>query len=823
MAFFRGTRGNDSVNGTANRDLIFTGRGRDTIEGNDGNDVIFSGHGADKVYGGAGNDFIRSGRGHDTVDGGAGNDFIITGCGRDTVDGGADNDIIVSGRGRDSVQGGAGDDVILAGRGADTINGGAGDDRLFGGHGRDVLVFELAENLGNSDIYRGGRGRDTLEIRLTDAELAIEGLLDELLAFHDLIEDQGGAAFHFATMGLNVAQIEELRILVDEVEVDIRDLIPQDPVAQDDSFDLNEDGPVLDGSVLGNDDVPEGLAGVTLVTGPAKGVLDLRGDGTFSFDPAGAFEDLAEGETATVAFTYQIRDTRGETAQAQVILTITGQNDAPVALAVAGAANEDGPGVVLAANFSDVDASDTHTFSVDTTGTRGSVTNNFDGTFLYDPNGAFEDLAQGETATDTFTYTVDDGQGGASTETVTVTITGQSDGLFTVNADTVDLRTAVETLPEEAFDGIFRNALAGDDQVTLIDGAEASAYIGQFVGQTFNGGDGNDTLRVTSDAMDVEGGNGIDTADFSLLSRGMTYDFASGVADIASVGSLNVNGVENIIGSRSNDVINHGVGANRIDGGAGNDRFLLSLGLSTLDDVFIGGTGSDRIENLSDADIVFRGFDMDGTTNGGGIEQIDLAGQSILGTEEANLFDFATMTFQQIDNTMPMIQTLDGDDVVLGTRNAGTLQSGGSAFDHTFDLGDGDDSFIGAESGSVRDHVDGGNGNDTLSGGRANDMLNGGDGQDVIDGGGGDDRLTGGAGVDTFVFADGDGADTITDYNGDILDLRGVTGIESVNDLILNHVSVSGGDLIIGTGLQISIRLEDTTLVDFQDDVLLML
>ncbi|MBB5515896.1 VCBS repeat-containing protein [Rubricella aquisinus] len=84
--------------------------------------------------------------------------------------------------------------------------------------------------------------------------------------------------------------------------------------------------------------------------------------------------------------------------------------------------------VTLTAVYSDVDASDTHTISIDTTGTVGSVTDNGDGTFEYDANGQFEGLAEGETTTDSFTYTVDDGNGGLATETATVTITGSNDG-----------------------------------------------------------------------------------------------------------------------------------------------------------------------------------------------------------------------------------------------------------------------------------------------------------------------------------------------------------------------------------------------------------
>ncbi|MEP4195853.1 MAG: ExeM/NucH family extracellular endonuclease [Aliishimia sp.] len=56
----------------------------------------------------------------------------------------------------------------------------------------------------------------------------------------------------------------------------------------------------------------------------------------------------------------------------------------------------------------------------------GSITRDGD-TFTYNPLGNFGDLNDGETAIDTFTYTVGDGNGGATTATVNVTINGTSD------------------------------------------------------------------------------------------------------------------------------------------------------------------------------------------------------------------------------------------------------------------------------------------------------------------------------------------------------------------------------------------------------------
>ena len=83
--------------------------------------------------------------------------------------------------------------------------------------------------------------------------------------------------------------------------------------------------------------------------------------------------------------------------------------------------------LTITAVASDVDASDELTYSMDVTETIGSVVNNGDGTFSYSQDNQFTALAVGETAFDTFTYTVADGKGGTATETVTISIEGGND------------------------------------------------------------------------------------------------------------------------------------------------------------------------------------------------------------------------------------------------------------------------------------------------------------------------------------------------------------------------------------------------------------
>ena len=64
--------------------------------------------------------------------------------------------------------------------------------------------------------------------------------------------------------------------------------------------------------------------------------------------------------------------------------------------------------------------------SFDDSATLGTVDHNGDGTFDYDPNGAFDALNDGETATDSFVYVATDGRGNTDTATVVIEITGQN-------------------------------------------------------------------------------------------------------------------------------------------------------------------------------------------------------------------------------------------------------------------------------------------------------------------------------------------------------------------------------------------------------------
>lgn len=92
----------------------------------------------------------------------------------------------------------------------------------------------------------------------------------------------------------------------------------------------------------------------------------------------------------------------------------------------------------------DTDASAIHVSATALTSTLGaSLSINPDGTIAYDPRGSTElqSLGQGETAEDSFVYTVADIYGATATATVTVTVGGGNDTFVFSDGDGQDTVT----------------------------------------------------------------------------------------------------------------------------------------------------------------------------------------------------------------------------------------------------------------------------------------------------------------------------------------------------------------------------------------------
>ena len=270
------------------------------------------------------------------------------------------------------------------------------------------------------------------------------------------------------------------------------DGVNDSPVAADDALVTDEDSAV-NGNVLADNGsgVDSDVDGDTLTVSAGSfatakgGQVTLNADGTFTYDPSGVFESLAVGDSDTDSFTYTLDDGNGGTDTATVTLTINGANDAPVAADDNVVTDEDSPvtGNVLVDNGngadSDVDG-DTLTVTAGSfvTAKGGQVTLNADGTFTYDPNGQFESLNNGDTDSDSFSYTVSDGNGGTDTATVNIAINGVTDQAGNVAPDVVDENYSVhagEVLTVAAAAGLLANDTDADGDSLNVQSIEAPA------------------------------------------------------------------------------------------------------------------------------------------------------------------------------------------------------------------------------------------------------------------------------------------------------------------------------------------------------------
>jgi Ca2+-binding RTX toxin-like protein len=157
---FRGTLGNDTIDGSENTDFVFGLAGDDTIRTFAGADIVFSGAGKDTVFGGFDNDTLFGDDGNDSIFGEDGLDVLYGGNGNDSLDGGLGNDTLYGGNGNDELEGGKGDDVMYGGRGSDILDwdDGDGSDIMSGGAGQDTIDVEGSLTKGDNFVL--GRNAD---------------------------------------------------------------------------------------------------------------------------------------------------------------------------------------------------------------------------------------------------------------------------------------------------------------------------------------------------------------------------------------------------------------------------------------------------------------------------------------------------------------------------------------------------------------------------------------------------------------------------------------------------------------------------------------
>ncbi|MEO0932664.1 MAG: putative Ig domain-containing protein, partial [Cyanobacteria bacterium J06641_2] len=231
------------------------------------------------------------------------------------------------------------------------------------------------------------------------------------------------------------------------------------PVGNDDTVNTDENSSTS-GNVLTNDtDAENNTLSVIEVNGNTAnvgsqitltlgGLLTLKSDGTFTYNPNGRFESLSAGATATESFTYKVSDNEGSTDTATATITINGVNDVPVVdnLIFNQRATENVAfSFTIPANtFSDIDTGDNLTYSA--TKTDGlalpswlsfdPTTGKFSGTPQSSDSGLIEIKVTAtdsgnESVSDSFTISVGDVNNPPQLNTNTLTISEGATVTFT--------------------------------------------------------------------------------------------------------------------------------------------------------------------------------------------------------------------------------------------------------------------------------------------------------------------------------------------------------------------------------------------------------
>ncbi|MEO0683267.1 MAG: Ig-like domain-containing protein, partial [Pseudomonadota bacterium] len=255
------------------------------------------------------------------------------------------------------------------------------------------------------------------------------------VTFEYEIEDGSGAT-DTATVTVNVTGVNDSPTATDDTFATDEDTTFVGDVTADNGGGVDFDIDFEDTFTVASVDDDDDAVGVQ-VEAFGGGLVTVFANGEFRFDPNGEFEFLAAGEGAAVQVDYEIEDERGLRTGATATITVTGVNDQPDAIDddISVGVEETVTGNLITGFGEDSDPDDSDELTVSavngatsdvgqtiTLASGATLLLQSDGTFLYDPNGGFDDLGANASATESFTYSIEDGNGGSDTATAIVTV-----------------------------------------------------------------------------------------------------------------------------------------------------------------------------------------------------------------------------------------------------------------------------------------------------------------------------------------------------------------------------------------------------------------
>lgn len=471
------------------------------------------------------------------------------------------------------------------------------------------------------------------------------------------------------------------------------------------------------------------------------------------------------------------------------------------------------------------------------------------------------DILTGGAGNDTFVFmngsgsdTITDFQAGAGTDDVL--------NLQAFGFESLSEVTAAATVVS----GGIRIALDGDDSLTLlgvqIGNLHADDFdfdishdflIGGSMADILDGKGGNDTLSGGLGGDTLIGGSGIDTASYANAASRVyvSVNNGSGAGHWGESRGDTLSGIENLQGSAWNDILAMDDGDNTLWGGLGDDALNGRGGNDILNggagaDTLYGGAGTDTASYADAGTWVYvsvrngtgagyRGeskgdilYDIENVVGGAGNDILALDGGD--NTLWGGLGDDAlngrggndTLYGGDGADTMYGGAGIDtasyanaGTWVYVNVRNGtGAGHKGESKGDILYDI----ENVVGSDWNDVIAMDDG---NNSIWGGAGNDTLNGRGGDDTLYGGTGNDVLYGGTGNDLFVFANGDGNDTIMDFTagagvGDVINIADFTFADFT--AVTNAATDNGFDTTITLDGDDSVTLIGVRVTDLDQD-----
>jgi|GEM_PF-2782861 len=320
------------------------------------------------------------------------------------------------------------------------------------------------------------------------------------------VADQNQLDYETTTQYIVTVEATDSGALTDDatITIDVNNVNDNDPIITNPNPTFNIDENSLDGTVVGTitaTDPDEDTLSFSIIAGDTAGVFAISNSGTITVADG---SQLNYESTTQYDLTVEVDDgVHNDTAN--VTIDVNDVNDPPVASNDTASATEDGApvGLQVPAATDEDNNLDTNGYALATDVSEGNLTFNSDGTYTFDPGSNFQDLRQGATHDEPFTYTASDtGAGLSDPATVTITITGVNDPPTDI---TLDNNSVAEHQASGTVVGTFSTTDldTGDDYIyTLVDGT----------------GDGSNSL------FDTDGENLITNTVFDYESGSPTHN-----------------------------------------------------------------------------------------------------------------------------------------------------------------------------------------------------------------------------------------------------------------------------------------------------------